>query len=116
MLLPPGRQCGAGRAGMQASRSGCWLVQIVRFRQVLRARNARQQPQSNPTHRTDMQRLWIGIGSFVGLTAVAMAAVAAHGLSSLDPTHVAMVRNALQMQGWHALALLACGVWAPRGG
>ena len=27
-----------------------------------------------------------------------------------------MVRTAVQMQGWHALALLACGLWAPRGG
>jgi uncharacterized membrane protein YgdD (TMEM256/DUF423 family) len=27
-----------------------------------------------------------------------------------------MVRDAIQMQGWHALALLACGLWADRGG
>jgi len=27
-----------------------------------------------------------------------------------------MVSNALQMHGWHALVLLACGLWAPRGG
>jgi uncharacterized membrane protein YgdD (TMEM256/DUF423 family) len=27
-----------------------------------------------------------------------------------------MVRSALEMQGWHALALLGCGLWAPRGG
>ena len=27
-----------------------------------------------------------------------------------------MVRSAIEMQGWHALALLACGLWAPRGG
>jgi uncharacterized membrane protein YgdD (TMEM256/DUF423 family) len=27
-----------------------------------------------------------------------------------------MLRNALQMQGWHALALLFAGLWAARGG
>lgn len=26
------------------------------------------------------------------------------------------VRDAIQMQGWHAMALLACGLWARRGG
>lgn len=61
-----------------------------------------------------MQRLWIALGGLAGLTAVAMAALAAHGV--LDPEALQMVRNALQMQGWHALALLACGLWGPRGG
>jgi uncharacterized membrane protein YgdD (TMEM256/DUF423 family) len=42
-----------------------------------------------------------------------MAAVAAHGL---DPAARTMVGQAVQMQGWHALALLFCGVWADRGG
>jgi uncharacterized membrane protein YgdD (TMEM256/DUF423 family) len=63
-----------------------------------------------------MQRTWIALGSLTGLTAVAMAAVAAHGLGGLDPAALAMVRSANDMQGWHALALLACGLWAPRGG
>ena len=63
-----------------------------------------------------MQKLWIGLGALAGLTAVGMAAVAAHGLEALGPVRVGMVRNAVQMQGWHALALLACGLWAPRGG
>ncbi|HET8995842.1 MAG TPA: DUF423 domain-containing protein [Acetobacteraceae bacterium] len=63
-----------------------------------------------------MQRLWVGLGALAGLTAVGMAAVAAHGLDGLGPARLGMVRNALQMQGWHALALLACGLWAPRGG
>jgi len=63
-----------------------------------------------------MQKLWIGLGGLAGLTAVGMAAVAAHGLEALGPDRVGMVRNAVQMQGWHALALLACGLWAPRGG
>jgi uncharacterized membrane protein YgdD (TMEM256/DUF423 family) len=63
-----------------------------------------------------MQRIWIGTGALAGLSAVAMAAVAAHGLQALGPARLDMVRNAVQMQGWHALALLACGLWAPRGG
>jgi uncharacterized membrane protein YgdD (TMEM256/DUF423 family) len=63
-----------------------------------------------------MTRLWIGLGAVAGLLAVAMAAVAAHGLEAIGPARLGMVRNALQMQGWHALALLACGLWAPRGG
>ena len=63
-----------------------------------------------------MQRLWIGAGSLAGLTAVGMAAYAAHGLTWLDPAALQMVRSAVQMQGWHALVLLACGLWAPRGG
>jgi uncharacterized membrane protein YgdD (TMEM256/DUF423 family) len=63
-----------------------------------------------------MQRIWIGLGAMAGLTAVAMAALAAHGLGGLDPAALGMVRSAVEMQGWHALALLACGLWAPRGG
>ncbi len=63
-----------------------------------------------------MQRLWVGAGALAGLGAVAMAAVAAHGLSGLDPTARMIVRDGVQMQGWHALALMFCGTWAPRGG
>lgn len=63
-----------------------------------------------------MQRSWIALGSLAGLLAVAMAAVAAHALAGLDPARVRMVESAIQMQGWHALALVGCGLWAPRGG
>jgi len=63
-----------------------------------------------------MERLWIALGALAGLLAVGMAAVAAHGLAAIGPVRLEMARNALQMQGWHALALLACGLWAPRGG
>jgi uncharacterized membrane protein YgdD (TMEM256/DUF423 family) len=63
-----------------------------------------------------MQRIWIGLGALAGLTAVAMAALAAHGLERLDPAALQMLRNAVEMQGWHALVLLACGLWVPRGG
>ncbi len=63
-----------------------------------------------------MQRTWIALGAFAGLSAVAMAALAAHALDGLEPAALTTVRSGIQMQGWHALALLACGLWAPRGG
>jgi uncharacterized membrane protein YgdD (TMEM256/DUF423 family) len=63
-----------------------------------------------------MHRVWIALGSLAGLTAVAMAALAAHGLDWLEPARLQIVRNGVEMHGWHALALLACGLWAPRGG
>jgi uncharacterized membrane protein YgdD (TMEM256/DUF423 family) len=63
-----------------------------------------------------MARLWIGLGALAGLLAVAMAAMAAHGLEAIGAARLTMLRNANQMLGWHALALLFCGVWAPRGG
>jgi uncharacterized membrane protein YgdD (TMEM256/DUF423 family) len=43
-----------------------------------------------------------------------MAAYAAHGIA--DPKALRIVSNGVQMQGWHALALLGTGLWAPRGG
>src|ERR1700712_4650361 len=63
-----------------------------------------------------MQRIWVGLGSLAGFGTVAMAAVAAHGLGQLDAAARAMVASAVQMQGWHALALLAAALWSPRGG
>jgi len=63
-----------------------------------------------------MARLWIALGALAGLLAVGLAALAAHGLAWIGPARMEMLRNALQMQGWHALALLFCGLWAPRGG
>ncbi len=63
-----------------------------------------------------MGRLWMALGALAGLGAVAMAALAAHGLAWLEPKALHMVESAVQMQGWHALALLATGIWAPRGG
>ena len=63
-----------------------------------------------------MQIVWIGLGSLAGLLAVVIAALVAHGLAGLDADAVQMVREADQMQGLHALALLACGLWTARGG
>lgn len=61
-----------------------------------------------------MDRIWIGLGALAGLLAVAMAAAAAH--LALAPPALAMLREGVQMQGWHALALVATGIWAARGG
>jgi uncharacterized membrane protein YgdD (TMEM256/DUF423 family) len=63
-----------------------------------------------------MQRTWIIFGALTGLITVVMAALAAHGLSGLDPEALANLRSGIEIQGWHAPALLACGLWAPRGG
>jgi uncharacterized membrane protein YgdD (TMEM256/DUF423 family) len=65
-------------------------------------------------NKADMQRIWIGLGSLAGFGAVAMAAFAAHGIG--DPASLRIVSSGVQMQGWHALALLGTGLWAPRGG
>ncbi len=61
-----------------------------------------------------MDRVWIGLGSLAGLLAVGMAAATAHLLA--DPAAVAIAGRAVQMQGWHALALVATGLWVRRGG
>ena len=66
-----------------------------------------------------MERVWIALGAVAGLTAVGMAAAAAHGLPErLDPASLQMVRNAVQMHLSHAIVLVVCGIWmlwdAPR--
>ena len=64
-----------------------------------------------------LHRLWLALGALAGLTAVGLAAWAAHGAPArLDPGRLAMLANGIQMQGWHALALLATGLWAERRG
>ena len=64
-----------------------------------------------------MHRIWLALGALAGLTAVGLAAWAAHGAPArLDAARLAMLGNGLQMQGWHALALLAAGLWAERRG
>lgn len=81
----------------------------ARAEQPGRVRRARE-PGSLP----DMERLWIALGSLAGLAAVGMAAYAAHG--GLPPERLRMLQSGVQMQGWHALALVGCGLWAVRGG
>jgi uncharacterized membrane protein YgdD (TMEM256/DUF423 family) len=63
-----------------------------------------------------LERLWIVLGALVGLTGVAMAALAAHAFTGLDPAAMRMVNSAVLIQGWHAPALVLVGVWAGRGG
>lgn len=63
-----------------------------------------------------MHRLWLFLGAIAGLTAVALSAWMAHGAPAaygLGARRAA--ESALTMQGWHALALLACGLMAERG-
>jgi uncharacterized membrane protein YgdD (TMEM256/DUF423 family) len=61
-----------------------------------------------------MARLWIGLGALAGLLAVAMGAVVAHAIP--DDAARGVAHGAVEMQAWHALALLGTGLWAPRGG
>ncbi len=64
-----------------------------------------------------MFRLWIGLGGLLGAAAVGMAAAAAHAMAGLPPAALRAVESGVQIQGWHALALVACGLWARhRGG
>lgn len=63
-----------------------------------------------------MYRLWIGLGGLFGAGAVGMAAAAAHALAGLPPAALHIVESGVQMQGWHALALLGAGIWAERRG
>ena len=60
-----------------------------------------------------MQRVWIALGGLAGFLAVAMAAVGAHVVA---PNARGIVASAVDMQGWHALALIGTGLWSPHGG
>jgi uncharacterized membrane protein YgdD (TMEM256/DUF423 family) len=60
-----------------------------------------------------MDRLWLGFAGLFGLTGVIMAAVAAHALPSrVTPMALGLVHTAIEMQMWHALALVGCGILA----
>jgi len=62
-----------------------------------------------------MHRVWLALGALFGLIAVALSAWAAHAAPTrLDAQAQAALANGLQMQGWHALALLATGLLAER--
>ena len=62
-----------------------------------------------------MGRVFLALGALAGAFAVIMAAASAHALPQrLDAKALAAVQGALQMQGWHALALGMTGVWLMR--
>jgi uncharacterized membrane protein YgdD (TMEM256/DUF423 family) len=62
-----------------------------------------------------MHRLWLGSGALAGALAVILSAWLAHGAPArLDAARLAMAQNAATMLGWHALALIATGLWAER--
>ena len=63
---------------------------------------------------TDTYRGWVALGGLAGLLAVAAAAGVAH--LPVEAGEARAVASAVQMQGWHALALLGCGFWGARGG
>ena len=59
-------------------------------------------------------RIWMAIGGLMGALAVAAAAYSAH--AAIDPARTRAIGSAVQMQGWHALALIACGLYGAAGG
>ena len=60
---------------------------------------------------------WMAVGALAGGSGVAAAAVAAHALPArLTPKALDAVHSAIQMQGWHALALLFTALWIVRAG
>lgn len=63
---------------------------------------------------TESYRGWVALGALAGLLAVAAAAGAAH--LPVEAGEARAIASAVQMQGWHALALLGCGLWGARGG
>lgn len=60
-----------------------------------------------------MSRLWLFSGAVYGLLGVALGAFGAHALRErLAPDLQAIYRTAVEYQFWHALALLALGIWS----
>ncbi|MEO8486406.1 MAG: DUF423 domain-containing protein [Betaproteobacteria bacterium] len=56
-------------------------------------------------------RLALVLGALLALAAVALGAFGAHALKSrLAPDMASVWQTAVQYHGWHALALLACGL------
>ena len=62
-----------------------------------------------------MSRLWLLSGAAYGLLAVAFGAFGAHALRSrLSADWLAVYHTGVEYQFYHALALLAVGVWSLR--
>jgi uncharacterized membrane protein YgdD (TMEM256/DUF423 family) len=64
-------------------------------------------PLSNPS-----QRIWVTAGALNGLSAVALAAVAAH--AGLADDRLIALKSGIEIQGWHAAALLYCSLRSGR--
>jgi uncharacterized membrane protein YgdD (TMEM256/DUF423 family) len=63
-----------------------------------------------------MGRIFVTAGGVAGALAVGTAALAAHALPpGMDEAGRAAVGSAVQMQGWHALAVVGAGVWLMQG-
>ncbi len=63
-----------------------------------------------------MGRFFVAAGGVAGALAVGIAAVAAHALPpGMDEAGRSAVRSAVQMEGWHALAVLGTGLWLLQG-
>jgi uncharacterized membrane protein YgdD (TMEM256/DUF423 family) len=59
-----------------------------------------------------MARFFLAAGSLAGAVAVAMAAIAAHALPpGMDAAGLRAIGSAVQLEGWHALAVVAVGLW-----
>ena len=63
-----------------------------------------------------MFRLYAAIGALLGLTAVALASYASHGMADASSTDLRRITTALGMQGTHALLLLVVATWLRTGG
>jgi len=61
-------------------------------------------------------RVWVGAGALAALLAVGAAAGAAHLAAGIGAGEERALASALQMHGWHSLALVAAGLWGARGG
>ena len=62
-----------------------------------------------------MQRVWVGIAGFYGFVAVVMAALATHAFAGrIDAGSLAIVKTGIDIEAWHALALLMVGLNADR--
>ncbi len=60
-----------------------------------------------------MERVFVGLGGLAGLTGMAMSVYAAHVMTGAAQ---ASTTTAVEMQMFHALALLFVAMWARRGG
>jgi uncharacterized membrane protein YgdD (TMEM256/DUF423 family) len=65
----------------------------------------------------NMARVFLALGGVFGFLTVLMAAISAHALPGrLDAKGLEAVRSAVQMQGWHAIALVLTALWMLRAG